>query len=152
MEITIGVLGSVTGVLCIFLIWYLIRYSNLKWKLRDTEENYRDSQRNRDYWRRRFNELQSNIETDKEVFLRQFETQIEVGDRFTVPDSGSWKDEFRNTTQRIIDIDFDKGEFTSVCAITGRGPTGHDRWLNKFTQVKDFTWVNNKSRLKHKFI
>ncbi len=149
LEITLIISTSIFTITSILMTVF---YISMKKRYKIVDEGHRDDISNRNYWRRRFNELNSDIESDKEQFLSQFETQLSIGDMFSVPDTRHWKDEFRNTTQKITSIDFEGGGFTSVNARTGRGPHGHDAWSNRFTQIKDFTWVNQQNRLKHKFI
>lgn len=79
--------------------------------------------------------------------LRKFKVTIEVGHTFHVPNNTKWKSTFRNTTQRVISIDYDDSTFRSVSVKTG----DHNTWKNDFSQIGEYTWINNKT-LKHKFI
>jgi hypothetical protein len=146
-------MGSIIILLSGFITWFWIfMYGRLKANHSDLETRYDDAVTNGAYWHRRYREINEDVEDKEEQFLRQFETELRVGYIFSVPDTTTWKDQFRNTTQKIIDINFEKGTFRSVSTETGRGPDGFRAWTNKFVQIKDFTWVNNKGQLKHKFI
>lgn len=149
MELFLGILSGVLGIGLIVLSMF---YFSLKRRYKTLEEGYDDAIRNRNYWQRRFLSLEQNIEEDKERFLTQFQNNIKIGDTFYVPDTNTWRDEFRGTHQKITSIDFENGRFYSVSVLTGRGPSGFVPWINNFGQIKEFTWVNKQNRLKHKFI
>lgn len=145
LSITVGVFG-------VGLIMLSMFYTNLKSRYKILQGGYDDAISNKNYWTRRCLSLEENVERDKERFVTQFQNNIKIGDTFYVPDSNVWKEGFKGTHQKIISINFGEGKFNSVSAITDMGPRGFESWSNNFGQIKEFTWANKQSRLKHKFI
>ena len=90
--------------------------------------------------------------TTKRVRIENnFNARLVVGQIFYVPTDNSndgvqFVNDFRGTTQKITNIDFERKKFDSINTLTGK------EWINNFQHTKEFIWENSHNTLKHNFI
>ncbi len=97
-------------------------------------------------------DLDNQVNTRNEEFLRHFQGSLSVGDIFHVP-THEFTDRFRGTTQKIVSINYEGGYFCSKPTSGEALPNGLTSWSVRFNHIPKMAWVKrNNNSIKHKFI
>lgn len=98
-------------------------------------------------------DLDNQVNTRNEEFLRHFQGSLSVGDIFHVPTDDEFVDGFSDTTQKIVSINFEEGYFSSIPTSGGILPNGFNDWKTYFNHIPKLVWIKSiGNNIRHKFI